>query len=214
MIDSIIPTDADHSESAAFPSLDAALRFALGNHQRQKPGTLARFQKRTGKGSIFEDANERAAWAGTIRRRISLLHHDKIAILYVRYAPRSFPCACRRPCCSGWSANDEWVDALGMITQASIAAVPGTLSPRQLRVGIVRRWCGADKVNLGILADRCGVHRNTAGQHAKLIKRWLDKLLNDAEREAEMTLLPSETRSVSMTTPIGATGDDSAAPAN
>lgn len=193
MIETIIPTDAEDADQAAFKSLASALRFAMNNHHAADPGTLARFQVRTRPGSsIFEDKFERAAWAGDILRRISGLHPTRTAILYVRYAPRSFPCACRRPCCSGHRVNEEWQNALAVVVEAATQAVAGKLSHRQLRAGIVKRWAGAERINIGVLADKCGVHRNTAGEHAKLIKRWLDALLFAAETEAEQCLRPAK----------------------
>ncbi len=198
MIETIIPREAGSEDRAAFKSMEAALRFALGNQYIADPGTLARFQKRTHRvTSIFDDKIERAAWAGDIRRRIGTMHPHRVAILFVRYAPRSFPCSCRRPCCSGWAVNEEWQENLALIVEAAATAVAGKVSNRQLRMGVVRRWCGADKVNIGLLADKCGVHRNTAGEHAKLIRKWLDALLYAAESEADACLRGA---------PIGATG--------
>jgi hypothetical protein len=189
-IESIIPVSADEADTAAFRSLDAALRFAFGNRYRGEPDSLAQHQKRTGRGGTprFEDAEERAAWAGVIRRRIETLDELQAAILIIRFAPRAIPCACRRACCSGWSRNEEWHEAASIVTERAMEAVPGTLSPRQLRAGIVRRWAGAERVNLGMLADKCGVHRNTAGTHAKAIRKWLDALLRKASDAADLAL--------------------------
>lgn len=189
--EAIIPASADETEGAAFRSLEAALRFAFGNRYRGEPDSLAQHQKRViGRGGAprFDDPEERAAWAGVIRRRIETLDELQAAILLVRFAPRAFPCACRRACCSGWSRNEEWVEAAALITDRSIEAVPGTLSPRQLRAGIVRRWAGAERKNLGLLADQCGVHRNTAGTHAKAIRKWLEALLRKASDAAVLAL--------------------------
>lgn len=190
-IEAILPPSADDVDGAAFRSLEAALRFAFGNRYRGVPDSLAQHQKRIasrGGTPRFEDDEERAAWAGAIRRRIGTLGELQTAILIVRYAPRASPCACRRACCSGWSRNDEWAEAAALITDRSIEAVPGTLSPRQLRAGIVKRWAGAERVNIGLLADKCGVHRNTAGAHAKAIRKWLDALLRRASDAADLAL--------------------------
>jgi hypothetical protein len=120
----------------------------------------------------------------------------RMALLVVRFAPRAMPCACRRPCCSGWAKNDEWVEALAHVVECSLEAISGQISNRQLRAGIVRRWAGSEKVNLGILAEKCGVHRNTAGKQAKAIRKWLDALERAAMEEADLCLVAS---------PIGAT---------
>lgn len=188
-IEAILPPSADDVDGAAFRSLEAALRFAFGNRYRGTPDSLAQHQKRQARATPrFDDPEERAAWAGAIRRRIDSLDELQAAILIVRHAPRASPCACRRACCSGWSRNEEWVEAAALITDRSIEAVPGTLSPRQLRAGIVKRWAGAERVNIGLLADKCGVHRNTAGAHAKAIRKWLDALLRRASDAADLAL--------------------------
>lgn len=189
-IEAIIPASGDEAESAAFRSVESALRFAYGNRYRGEPDSLAQHQKRDGRSGAprFADAEERAAWAGAIRRRIGTLDELQAAILIVRHAPRAFPCACRRLCCSGWSRNEEWAEAAAVVVERSIEAVPGTVSPRQLRAGVVRRWAGAERVNIGLLADKCGVHRNTAGAHAKAIRKWLEALLRRASDAADLAL--------------------------
>lgn len=190
-IATIIPASADEADAAAFRSLEAALRFAFGNRYRGAPDSLAQHQKRiAGRGGAprFESDEERSAMAGVIRRRISTMHPSRYALLVVRFAPRAFPCACRRACCSGWAKNEEWAEALSTLVADSIVAVSGHVSNRQLRAGIVQRWAGASRVNIGILAEKCGVHRDTAGKQAKLIRRWLDQLERSALDEADLCL--------------------------
>jgi hypothetical protein len=117
------------------------------------------------------------------------LGHDELAMLVLRYCPRTFPCACRRPCCSGASRNAEWDEALAYLVERSTEAIEGKSAQRMLRAGIVRRWAGSDKkVNIGILADVCGVHRDTAGKYAKAIRAWLERLQRRALDAADMAL--------------------------
>ena len=194
-INSIIAPSADEAEHAAFRSIDAALRFAYGNCHRGEPDSLAKHAKSTGGEPRFEDADERAAWAGDIRRRIATLSDVRQAILIVRFAPRAFPCSCRRLCCSGWSRNEEWSEALSRVVEGSVQAVSGQISNRQLRAGIVRKWAGADRVNIGILADKSGMHRNTAGKQAHLIRKWLEQLNRAAMDDAALCLSSREVAS-------------------
>lgn len=196
-IDSIVPVSADQADLAAFKSVDGALRFAFGYRYRGDPDSLAKHQKREARpASIFEDAEDRAAWAGAIRRRIGTMHPSRIALLIIRFAPRATPCSCRRPCCSGWAKNEEWAEAVARLVDDATQAVSGQISNRQLRAGIIRKWVGADRVNIGILAEKCGVHRVTAGKQAKAIRKWLDTLDRAAMEEADLCLVSS---------PIGAT---------
>lgn len=190
-LDSIIPASSDETDSSAFRSVEGALKFAFGNRYRGEPDSLAQHQKREGKSGPprFEDAEERAAWAGSIRRRISTMHPIRQAVLILRHAPRAMPCACRRPCCSGWARNEEWTEALPVLVDASLVAVAGQISNRQLREGVIKRWAGADRVNIGILAEKCGVHRDTAGKQAKAIRKWLDESQRRAMDEAHVLLI-------------------------
>ena len=161
----------DREAGALFDSIDGALRFAFGAADRGPAGTLGRLQKISGGPRLFDNREERLAVIGSIRRRIGTLAPLHQAMLVLRYAPSSFPCSCRSPCCSGRRRNDEWADAFGLIvTTASTAC---EVNRRALAEGAVRRWCG-DKTDIGRLADRCGVHRNTAGKHAKAAAKWLD----------------------------------------
>lgn len=181
----IVPQSADDAADAVFRSVEAALRFAFGNRHRGSPDTLARYLKSAmGGAPRFDDEIERAAWAGDIRRRIDMVPPLSRALLITRFAPKAFPCACRRACCSGWRTNEEWANAAGEVTQRTPEAVPGTLLQRQLCRGVVLRWAKAEKVNIGLLADKCGVHRNTAGRQAKAITKWLDAGLSLAVERA------------------------------
>lgn len=189
-IDAIVPESADRADRAAFSSVESALRFCFGNRYRGEPDSLAKHQKRIGaRDERFEDSEERAAWAGDILRRIGPLGEERIAILVLKYAPRGFPCACRRPCCSGWQKNELWEEAFGTIV-GRYDFETGTAVQRQLRAGILRRWVGTDRINIGILADKAGVHRNTAGKHAKAMRVWLDKLHREALDAADLNLRP------------------------
>lgn len=170
----IVPQSADDAADAVFRSVEAALRFAFGNRHRGSPDTLARYLKSAmGGAPRFDDEIERAAWAGDIRRRADMLPPLSRWLLIAKFAPKAFPCACRRACCSGWRINEEWAEAISEIVSRTPEAVPATLLQRRLCQGVVKRWAGGDRVNIGLLADQCGVHRNTAGKQAKAITAWL-----------------------------------------
>lgn len=172
-IDALAPqVVGDRAAGALFETIEEALRFAFESAERGAgQGTLARLQKPRGGPSRFDDKAERVGTRGLIRRRIETLSTLHQAVLAVRFAPRSFPCSCRSECCSGRRRNREWAEAVGAVVDAAVA--PTGVTKRNLLEGVVKRWCGAEKVNIGILADRCEVHRNTAGKLAKTITKWL-----------------------------------------
>ena len=181
-ITSIIPPSADRADQSAFASVEAALRFAFSQVDRGEPDSLAKHQPRRGGQSIFEDKVERAAWSGDIKRRIAHMPRERSAILVVRFAPRSFPCSCRRACCSGWSKNEAWHEAAAVLVDEVIVA--GGAAHRSLRAGILKRWAIGEKLDIGVLADACGMHRNTAGKYNKVMRTWLDDTLRLALDDA------------------------------
>ena len=79
----------------------------------------------------------------------------------------------------GWcSAMVEGSSPLPQGTRTSgrhlaAAATPGCVSLRALRCGAVKRYFGDKDIDLGRLADHCGVHRNTASKQNGLILAWL-----------------------------------------
>jgi hypothetical protein len=168
----IVQLIGEREAGALFETIEDALRFAFESTERGAgQGTLARLQKPRGGPVVFDDRLERVGTRGVIRRRLETLSDLHQAILVARFAPRSFPCSCRSECCSGRRRNREWAEAVGAVVSAAGAATD--VEKRGLVEGAVKRWCGAEKVDLGLLADRCGVHRNTAGKHAKAVTKWL-----------------------------------------
>lgn len=95
-------------------------------------------------------------------------------IVFATYAPRSIPCACRYPCCSGQKRNELWHACIQMIEEAAITqALPGCVSHRLLRRGLVMRAFGDKSIVMADLAEKAGVHRDTATNQASRIKIWL-----------------------------------------
>ena len=158
---------------ALFSSAHAALTFAFNfsgqAYDRPAMNRMADGPARSGKGLVGLDG---AGQAGMIRREVADLGPLREAIITAYYAPRSLPCACRRPCCSGHTVNAEWSDAIGCITQAAVSQLSGVVSNYRLRRGIVTRAFG-EKVSLTELATICGVNRDTASSHNEKVSSWL-----------------------------------------
>ena len=162
-----------YTGEALFGSAHAALVFAFNfsgqSYDRPMMNRMADGPKRSGKGLVGLDG---AGQAGMIRREVADLGQLREAIITAYYAPRSLPCACRRPCCSGQTVNAEWSDAIGCITQAAVGQLSGMTSNYRLRRGIVMRAFG-EKVSISELANVCGVNRDTAAAHNEKVSAWL-----------------------------------------
>ena len=158
---------------AMFSSAHAALVFAFNfsgqSYDRPMMNRMADGPKRSGKGLVGLDG---AGQAGMIRREVADLGALFEAIITASFAPRTLPCSCRRSCCSGHTANPEWSDAIGYITQAAVGQLSGSVSNYRLRRGIVMRAFG-EKVSISELATACGVNRDTASAHNEKVSAWL-----------------------------------------
>ncbi|MDR0770814.1 MAG: DNA-binding protein [Burkholderiales bacterium] len=164
---------SDNAE-ALFSSSHNALLFAFSySLQQRAPSPMDRLFRtpRTGKGLSGLDG---AAQAGMIRAELEAVGEYAVAVLTSRVAPRSISCECRRPCCCGHRANPEWSDAIGWLAMYMVRELAGTATHYRLRRGSVERYFGVG-VKLGALADLCGVHRNTAGEHNAKIMAALKK---------------------------------------
>lgn len=94
------------------------------------------------------------------------------AALIARFAPKSFRCSCKRPCCSGYTPNREWEEAIRTLTEAALLRLSGHLSHYLVRRKLVEEVFGV-KVKLEQLAEQASVNKNTITAHRKIIKQWL-----------------------------------------
>jgi hypothetical protein len=146
-----------------------AFNYSMQQQDRPLMDRLASPAARTGKGL---SGNDGAAQAGMIRREMEELSELQRAALIARYAPRSMPCSCRRPCCSGYQINQEWDAAIRVLEQGALTMLAGRVSQYRMRRKLVEQIFGV-KVVLKDLAEQCGVHQNTATEHRKIIRLWI-----------------------------------------
>lgn len=115
-----------------------------------------------------------AAQAGMVFSKLFHLPPLYQYIVFATYAPRSIPCECRRSCCAGQKRNEQWHACIRMIEEAAITqALPGCISHRVLRRGIVLRAFGDKNVTLADLAEKAGVSETTANSHNSKVRQWL-----------------------------------------
>ncbi|WP_321896020.1 hypothetical protein [Paraburkholderia heleia] len=146
-----------------------AFNYSMQRQDRSLVDRLAAPSPRTGKGL---SGNDGAGQAGMIRSELEQLSELERAVLAARFAPKSWPCACRSACCSGHMPNPEYVAALRTLEQAALTQLAGHLSNYRLRVRLVEKAVGA-KVEINALAKECGVSEKTAAAHWKIIREWI-----------------------------------------
>ncbi|MEX3691868.1 hypothetical protein AB3X91_09000 [Paraburkholderia sp. BR14263] len=146
-----------------------AFNYSMQRADRSLVDRLAAPSPRTGKGL---SGNDGAGQAGMIRRELEQLSDIERAVLVARFAPRAWPCACGRACCSGYTPNPEYLEAVSLLTQAAMSVLAGRIVHYQLRRALVEKAVGA-KVEIKTLALKCDVSEKTAEAHWQIIKRWL-----------------------------------------
>jgi hypothetical protein len=146
-----------------------AYNYSMQRQDRSLVDRLAAPSPRTGKGL---SGNDGAGQAGMIRRELQQLSELDRAVLAARFAPRSWPCSCASPCCSGHMPNPEYLDAIRTLEQAALALLAGHLSSYRLRRRLIEKAMG-QKIELNALAKECGVSEKTAGTHWRIIREWV-----------------------------------------
>jgi hypothetical protein len=157
-----------------FASAHGALLFAYHFLDAQyEPSAMLKLARKigmTGKGLSGIDG---AGQCGIIRSHVGKLPEPFGYVLVARIAPKSHPCDCRRPCCSGKRPNAEWSYAVDQLAIHAQGTLPGRTS-YLLRRALVERYFGQKRRKLQEIAKACELNPNTVGKHNKAVTRWLD----------------------------------------
>lgn len=155
-----------------FASAHEALVFAFNvtNQCYDRPRMNRMAAPSSGKGGL--SGLESAAQSGMIRAEVLTLSPLHQRILTARCAPQRLPCGCGRACCAKSRPNPEWEEAIVSLTESAVRVLSGCMSHYRLRRRIVES-CFGREITLYKVADECGVHRDTAGEHAAKIRMWL-----------------------------------------
>lgn len=146
-----------------------AYNYSMQRQDRSFVDRLAAPSPRTGKGL---SGNDGAGQAGMIRSELQQLSDLDRAVLVARFAPKSWPCSCASPCCSGYMPNPEYEAAIRTLEQAALQQLSGHMSHYRMRRRLVEKAVGA-KIEISVLAKECGVSEKTAAAHWKIIKEWI-----------------------------------------
>lgn len=163
-------------ETQLFESAHDALRFAFMFSGQQYPMTIMGKMMRgcigSGRGLSGLDG---AAQAGMILGMLSELSMTHQSAMTARYADE---------------ADKRFMQAVNKLSmEPSIA--PAGLSHRLERQALVARYFG-HRVNLGEVAEKIGVHRNTVGQHNRVIRERLDAIESLAYNQIADIMLARE----------------------
>jgi len=177
------------TEDKLFGSAHAAMLFAFGfkgqpalsvmNRMGQEPSGMP------GKGLSGLDG---AAQAGMIRCKLHTLGMLHEAILIADIAPRSQTCSCRSSCCSGYTRNQEWSDAINWLCDnVRVNALDGHRTTHPVRRACVEVFFGA-KIPVTKIASDLDLSESTAGTLIKKVRRYLSAEQDRARIEADNVL--------------------------
>lgn len=147
-----------------------AFNYSMQQQGRPLADRMASPGGRSGKGLA---GNDGAAQAGMIWYELQRMPEVEVAVLVARFAPRSMPCTCTNACCSGYTPNPAWNDAVRTLEQHAMAQLAGHVSNYRLRRRLVEKAIGL-KIEIKALAKECGVTEKTAGSHWRIIKEWMN----------------------------------------
>lgn len=169
-----------------FHSARAAVRFALSDERVALQQVSTYRSPGSGRGlSGFDGAGQ----AGIIMSHVRALGHPLSHILIANEAPPKLPCACRRDCCSGWTTNWRWGEAVEAIAAWWEGEHGGSDFQRhRLLRGCLRRFFH-EHIGIDALAKRSGLHRATVSEFNGAVLKPLKPLKEAALREVEERLV-------------------------
>ena len=176
-------------DNQLFASSHAAMMFAFNyrgapalsvvNRMGQQPSGMP------GKGLSGLDG---AAMSGMIRYKLHALGMLHEAILIADIAPRSHPCSCRSYCCSGFTRNQEWSDAISWLCDdVRVNALDGHRTTHPIRRACVEVFFGA-KIPVAKIANDLDFSESTASTLIKKVRRYLSVEQDRARIEADNVL--------------------------
>lgn len=151
-----------------FRDAQAAIRWACGLEGYPGRPLSARMLDRSRPESDWTDS---AIQAGVIWHALRPLSGAPLAALVARAVPRTVPCACRRPCCSGHRPNQLWTEAVDILCAAALSA---GIAPQRydVRRAVIVRVYGKRRTNRELAAD-LSLDEHVIGRHARDIEVWL-----------------------------------------
>lgn len=161
-------------DNQLFKSAHEAMTFALNYRGQPALSVMNRMGQdpsgMPGKGLSGLDG---AAQAGIIRHKLSTLGQLHERILIADIAPRSYPCPCRSYCCSGFTRNQEWVDAICWLSDiVREAALEGHRTTHPIRRACVEVYFGK-RLTAVQIASELDITEQTIRVLLGKVKRYL-----------------------------------------
>jgi hypothetical protein len=144
-------------------------------------------------GQLKLTAMERSAQAGFILQEFAKLKPIHQVVLTGILTRSHTPCACRRPCCSGWSENSKWSAA---VTATCLMLKDSGEDQREpgkrgfstvpvLRKAVVEQIFSGKALTMTDLAALAEVSLVTAAKHRAWIVELMDQVIDEAWQEAD-----------------------------
>lgn len=159
-----------------FKSAHDALVFAF-NYSDQQYGKTPMSKvilagTETGKGL---SGNDGAAQAGMIKAEVKNIDRLMQAFLTARFAPFAIPCDCGCPCCSGRRSNEEWTNAIGVLSlHLKEVVLLGCSTTIDMRVGYLRKTLRIGKnLSFDELARKHHISESSIKRHMLKVRKFI-----------------------------------------
>jgi hypothetical protein len=164
----------DDQEPPPFSSARQAMAFAT----RRAGGPLRPLMNRMGDRSSGGGAGlsglDAAAQAGMVLNAVGGLGRLARACLVAGSAPRLLPCGCRRPCCCGRMINDDWRDAVEVVSaEAALRVIAIEMRSRELRSAVVVRIYSGREITFLEMGRRFAADPDTISKYHRALHAWL-----------------------------------------
>lgn len=127
-----------------------------------------------------------AAQAGMIKAEVKNIDRLMQAFLIARFAPSAIPCNCKRPCCSGRRSNEEWTNAIGVLSlHLKEVVLLGCSTTIDMRVDYLRKTLRIGKnLSFDELARKHHISESTIKRHMLEVRKFILGHFSNGVRQA------------------------------
>lgn len=140
-----------------------------------------------------------AAEAGNVKRIVREFGAVTEALAIARFAPPRVPCSCHRPCCSGWTPNNEWRQAVRLLSQEVMKECFNFAGDVVYRFEIVSQYFlkEAERKPIELIASSIHLHKATAYRHFKAVRDYFrGTRTNEGVEQIALNLIDERLRAI------------------
>ncbi len=176
-LDMRFETEAEAGTQPLFHSAQQALVFAVTCDGSPARPVQSRMVDATN-GSRELAGLDGAAQAGMILNSLEGLGKLPVATMIASCAPRTLPCSCRAPCCSGHRINRSWHAAVDLIAHEAHTVIAEQSERKAkasyaVRSAIMVKIYGGQRTTFVDIGTSLKVDPDTVSKYHRIVLRWL-----------------------------------------